>query len=145
MIKEGPSNQSTGSISSNSEMSFSTSSNARHRWCPTNTTKIKTEQGSIIADIDIPSAQSNSTSRCEPLTAKEPVLSAWSNHVVELNVEQSWMPNWVREKSQPTAECEYESDFEDSSEKEEEEEEEEAENLLSRVGTLKGEKIFLLN
>jgi hypothetical protein len=51
-------------------------SHRRRQWSLTNQTKIKTEQGSIIADIDETSLPRD-------------------NHITyRLNVNQSWMPNW---------------------------------------------------
>ncbi len=51
-------------------------SNRRRQWSSTNQTKIKTEQGSIIADVD------------------ETPLPRNTHITYRLNVDQSWMPNW---------------------------------------------------
>lgn len=57
--------------------------NPRRRWSLTTQTKIKTEQGSIIADIDSPKSPSN--------------ISINPRITYRLNVDQSWMPDWYSE------------------------------------------------
>jgi hypothetical protein len=63
-----------------------TRSRRRHRreWTPITQTKIKTEQGSIIADIDSLNVH-HKQKQSQPI----------NNQITyRLNVDQSWMPNW---------------------------------------------------
>ncbi|CAF0889439.1 unnamed protein product [Adineta steineri] len=58
---------------------------SRPRWIPSTQTKIKTEHGSIIADIHDKQVQSDTVNN--QLTYRLTTLT---------NVDQSWMPNWYR-------------------------------------------------
>jgi len=59
---------------------FSKNAIRRRRWSLTTQTKIKTEQGSIIADIDSQISPSN------------------NQITYRLNTDQSWMPDWYSQK-----------------------------------------------
>ncbi|CAF0905057.1 unnamed protein product [Adineta steineri] len=59
--------------------------NSRRRWIPSTETKIKTEQGSIIADIHDKQVQSDIVNNQLTYRLTTPT-----------NVDQSWMPNWYR-------------------------------------------------
>ncbi|CAF0823250.1 unnamed protein product [Adineta steineri] len=59
--------------------------NSRRRWIPSTETKIKTEQGSIIADIHDKQVQSDTVNNQLTYRIMTPT-----------NVDQSWMPNWYR-------------------------------------------------
>jgi hypothetical protein len=75
-----------------SKPSLSKNAIQRRRWSLTTQTKIKTEQGSIIADID---------------SQKSPSNTPINNHITyRLNVDQSWMPDWYSQINKQSS-CNY--------------------------------------
>ncbi len=96
--------------SNTTQQTNSLPSNGRRRWAPSTKTKIKTAEGSIIADIDqnplpnsnppLPHSKSLfNNKQSQQLTSKRAVKSAgtptealpksaWGNHVIELNASQ---------------------------------------------------------